>query len=128
MPSPAYPLEKNSLKKWKAHLLLNNISIILFNTSWDLVAKWFPVGGKPKIWVKNCYIVLTSHKPYNFKFFKVCLPHILLAPFLNILPRLVEFLRRLFKRNFGSTAPEKFPLCRPLRLTPWGCQYFRVGK
>ena len=48
MTSPGYPLERNSPSSWKANLLLNNISIVLFNTSWDLVGKWFPVGEKPE--------------------------------------------------------------------------------
>ena len=43
-----YPLERNSPRSWKANLLLNNISIVLFNTSWDLVGKWFTVGEKPE--------------------------------------------------------------------------------
>ena len=48
-------------------------------------------------------------KPHHFKLFKDCLPQMLLAPFLNTLPDLVELLRRLFKQNLGSTAPGKFP-------------------
>ena len=40
----------------------------------------------------------------------------------------VELLRRLFKQNLQSMALEKLYLNRHLRLTTWGCQYFRAGK
>ena len=42
-----------------------------------------------------------SGRPYHFQFFKVCLPQILLGPFLNSLPQIQLSLRKTKSNKSG---------------------------
>ena len=63
--------------------------------------------------------IVRLSKPYHLKFFKACLPKILLGPLLNTLPRMIEAIGNFENDLFEELIPNKWAM-RKTKI--WGIQ------